>query len=78
MTMYRGVCVRKSSTNIGDNAMADVRVTRSKHDCCFTAVTPLGLKFLQKELGQEPAIRDVEYMEDIIEHMKKEGLEVDY
>jgi hypothetical protein len=76
--MYRGVCVLKSSTNIGGNAMADIKVTLTKNHCCFHAVSPSGLKFLQAQLGGEPAIRKIEHFEDIMEHLKKEGLEVDY
>lgn len=57
--------------------MADVRVTKSRTHCVFTALSPTGLTFLQKQLGQEPAVRNIEHMEDIIAHLKSEGLEVD-
>lgn len=58
--------------------MPDIRVIKTNPIfCTLESMSPEGKKWLERNLENDPAVRRVEYIEDLIEHIKSDGLEVD-
>ena len=57
--------------------MSDIRVTRSKTKCCLGSITHAGRQYLLKNYGEDPIIRGIDYLEDLIEEIKFADLTID-
>ena len=57
--------------------MPDILVTRSRSNACFTAMSETGRRWLMINIGENPVIVQVDYMEDLIEDLKKADLIVE-
>jgi hypothetical protein len=56
--------------------MSDIQVTRNKHLALFRGVTIEGKNWLITFIGEDPTAIQVEYIADLIEDIKRHGLNV--